>query len=281
MFTGKSFFGDQDNREALTATTKSVQISKLDQARKRVTGRLISLADENEETARYLAAPKSGMSTGSRAVISFPSMPDVIDLARSNDYQVAPIFMAPDGIHRYMSTRPLEIPISFALSIHDKEYCPNGALDLLATAAKLHAMALPISSVTMANSALTVKMAGAAAQFINKNRNGGSVDTKDKLTTTGTTPAGADANSVSKQPGVAEQSLEEGVGEEGASTTYPPPAVLLDLISDGRDSQTTMGVYCIGYLANVRVKLKAPWLQPPNGGKNMPSAIECEFKFVH
>src|ERR671925_632338 len=77
--------------------------------------------------------------------IEFPMLPTKgIELNRVADYEVQSGIPVPDGIHMYKGTQPLQIPISFSLSIHDEEYCQDGALSLLMVAARLHALVLPI-----------------------------------------------------------------------------------------------------------------------------------------
>ena len=292
--------------EAFDHSLNSADVTHLDQKRKRVTGRVISLSHVNEGILQWLA--KTGdnrRSTGGIVSISFPSMPETIDLARSSEYRVAQVYMAPDGVHSYISTKPLEIPISFQLSIHDREYAQHGALTLLATAAKLHSLVLPVSTDGTTHVASAI-VAGAisketqdgkstaappsagfvqgATNFLTDLLPGVSVARNLGLSMAGTSPAITEARtanqSTASEPAWEQTSTNERVsGNE--STTYPPVAVLLDLISDGRERNVSLGVSCIGYINMVRTRFKGPWLQPSNGGKNMPSVLECDLTFVH
>lgn len=271
-----------------TAVTQ-VNASTVDYSRPgRVQGRLVGLANNTQGVRNWLASGQSAdVSTSGMTVISFPSMPETLDLARQAEYFVSPVYMNPDGIHTYKDTKPLEIPVSFVLSIHDHEYCRHGALTLLATAAKLHAMVLPISTLTSGssrNTTLTSQRAGSPFQAPAQGRSGQS----QAGLPSGTTPPTTSANTANPvNSGTAEINEDQNIATPISTTnqlssTYPPVAVLLDLISDGRDSDVSMGVTCVGYLNSVRTRFKGPWLQPLTPlGKNMPSKLEVEFTFVH
>lgn len=267
---------------------KAADVTRIDQRRNRVTGRIVGLANIEEGVMSWLSSrnvygahPTS--STGSMVVISFPSMPESIELARTSEYRVAPVYMAPDGIHQYVNTSPLSIPFSFSLSIHDREYCEHGALTLLATAAKLHSLVLPIGGDINNRKLLSSRSSGSYAEAVQNS--GLSSSTVRGLDSSPTSPGAKDATK-DGPPAKTETSAENGnlnnfgvVG--GENSTYPPVACLLDLISDGRDSAVSLGVRCIGYINQVRTRFKGPWLQPSNGGKNLPSVLECDFTFVH
>ena len=266
-----------------SASVTKVAVTHVNQQRRRVTGRVIGLSHVKEGILAWLESGRGrNESTDSIVAISFPSMPEVVDLARESEYRVAPIYMAPDGIHQYLNTKPLEIPVTFQLSIHDREYCNHGALTLLATAAKLHSLVLPINT-DMKNRIVFSRQTGVIQS--QSNTTGGSRTTTQPISGAVTTPGATvaknqDAATQPSEPTVEKTSVNDDVSGPTGST-YPPVAVLLDLISDGREKNVSLGVSCIGYINRVRTRLKGPWLQPPNSGKNMPSMLECEFTFVH
>ena len=187
--------------------------------------------------------PESDAGFSGFTTINFPAMPEQIELARTAEYTVTSPWGFPDGIHFYKGTTPLKIPLAFKLHAFDKEYCKEGAKSLLQTAADLQSLVLPFgNSSTPLNS-------GYGAQ--------GSQSEKNQKNTA----TGADS---------AYQNTPENV--------YPPATCLLELILTERDS---VGIYCVGYVAEVRIKLMGPWLRGPNSSRNLPSVGEFEFVFVH
>jgi hypothetical protein len=266
----------------------SVDAGSLDYRRPgRIQGRLVGLANNLQGVRDWLASgQKASVSTSGMTVISFPAMPEVLDLARQAEYLVAPVYMNPDGIHVYKDTKPLEIPVSFSLSIHDRDYCRHGALTLLATAAKLHTLVLPISMQASGKDRCTTsQQVGSTYQAFAQAK---SFESQSKELPLGTTPPKTKANTAnSVDPKATEVTQDQNLTApistmNQLSSTYPPVAVLLDLISDGRDAEISMGVTCVGYINSVRTRFKGPWLQPSTPlGKNMPSKLEVEFTFVH
>lgn len=75
--------------------------------------------------------------------IYFPAMPEIVELARSANYDQISTRLTPDGVPIYNNTQPLEIPIEFSLSSFDTEYCTLGAMTLMVIAARLHALVMP------------------------------------------------------------------------------------------------------------------------------------------
>jgi len=276
-----SSFTDQPASPDQSPSTNSVVASRLDYRRPgSAQGRLIGLSIDSGALAWLSSGQNPFTSTGGALVITFPSMPQVIELARSADFQVAPIYMAPDGIHRYIATKPMELPLSFQLSIHDHEYAIHGALTLLATAAKLHAFVLPIST----NPDIISGYYAGAVQGLKQP--GTSTSATTGLTGDATTPNTVDAKTGAQQDPNKQDTVQEqtsiGNYSGGEDSTYPPIPAMLNLISDGRDDNVSLGVNCVGYINAVRTRLKGPWLRPPNAsGMNMPSVLEAEFTFVH
>lgn len=176
--------------------------------------------------------------------INFPSMPDVIELARSADYAVLSSQAFPDGIHQYRSTSPLEIPVSFKLSAHDSEYCPKGAYTLLQLASVLQSLTLPFGPE---GSPLTVS------------RN--LVD-------------GTDSQSMAARAN-GERKLEYSLA---SNDIYPPAVCYLELIMTDNSGP---GVACVGYVKSVSAKLMGPFLRGQGLAKNLPSAGDFSFTFVH
>ncbi len=233
-----------------------------------VLGRLVSLSSTNDGVADYLSSNRSNEASSS-TVIAFPSMPEVIELAREADYRQTSAPYTPDGIHLYKKTLPLTIPISFSLHYQDP-FCSQGGLSLLLIAAKLHSLILPINnSADRSNIGVTVdKYYGSAA--------------------TGATGSGKAPNvpeGASAPPtGGAEESIAFNNNSGMASTVFPP-ACLLDLISVG-DRNGAPGIRCYGYVRSVNAKLKGPWMRGaieygPDGIRNVPTSADFSFVFVH
>ena len=200
--------------------------------------------------------------------INFPAMPDTIELARRADYLVVTNQVYPDGVHLYKGTSPLEIPIAFSLHSFDRDYCTQGALSLLRLAADLHSLVLPF---------------GPEAVVINVGREADQTAPKTTLTTPTTPTAG---NPKSKVPEGTSAAVEAGASQNMTAVgnlkeqynIYPPATCYLELIVT--DYQLP-GITCVGYVKDVKVILKGPWLKGPNGSQNLPSGGEFSFTFVH
>lgn len=195
--------------------------------------------------------PFSGLSTF--VAINFPAMPESIELARSADYLVVNSQVMPDGIHQYKSTNPLNIPFSFSLHAFDKEYCPQGALSLMQTAALLESLNVPLSS---AGTRTPLRVTVAQSQ-------------------PATTPGGSTDAQVNRA-----QSADNpySVTPESGTDFYPPVTLRLELIFIDEDKP---GIVCTGYVKDVKARLKGPWLRGPGRSSNLPSSGEFEFTFVH
>ena len=233
-----------------------------------VLGRLVSLSSTNDGVADYLSSNRSNEASSS-TVIAFPSMPEVVELAREAEYRQTSAPYTPDGIHLYKKTNPLSIPISFSLHYQDP-FCSQGGLSLLLIAAKLHSLILPINnSADRSNIGVTVgnyyPSAAKGATGPGKAPN---------------TPDGASAPTT----GGAEESIAFNNNSGQASTVFPP-ACLLDLISVG-DRNGAPGIRCYGYVKSVNAKLKGPWMRGaveygPDGIRNVPTSADFSFIFVH
>ena len=233
-----------------------------------VLGRLVSLSSTNDGVADYLSSNRSNEASSS-TVIAFPSMPEVIELAREADYRQTSAPYTPDGIHLYKKTLPLTIPISFSLHYQDP-FCSQGGLSLLLIAAKLHSLILPIN-----NSA-------------DRSNIGVTVDNYYSSAATGATGSGKpptpSKDAAAPPTGGAEESIAFNNNSGQASTVFPP-ACLLDLISVG-DRNGAPGIRCYGYVRSVNVKLKGPWMRGaieygPDGIRNVPTSADFSFVFVH
>ena len=183
--------------------------------------------------------------------VDFPSMPDEVELMRSTDYNVATSPQWPDGIHTYRGTKPLEIPFSFSLHAFDKQYCKNGALTLLKLAARLHSFTLPIDPTGTVNA-----LANAKASV----------------------PTGTDVSSTAAKAQMAQSQNIAAAATVGMLT--PPITCWLFLMATDQ-SATSPGISAVGYVKDVSVKLKGPWLRGPNGSFNLPSSGDFSFTFVH
>jgi hypothetical protein len=186
--------------------------------------------------------------------IDFPAMPEQIELARRTEYVTSVNMVMPDGIHQYMSTSLLKIPFSFKIHHSDSEYCAEGPLTLLKVAARFHSLVIPLGDhtqgVQVTNDAPIVEGgSNPGAQRV------GSDAPKDARTTNSKLPTYESSNRVD-----------------------PPVTVRLQLIST---SSTGPGIYCVGYVEDVKVVLYGPWLRGPNESQNLPSAAEYSFTFVH
>jgi hypothetical protein len=178
-------------------------------------------------------------------------MPETVDLARSVSYQTVNTQSNPDGFHFYNYTECLVIPISFKLHAFDTEYCTGGPFTLLLIAARLQAFALPI----IPNFSVAKAPLGAPAPANDAT-----------LAVIGSTYL-----NVTSTPSVKQNS--------GNIGTFSPATCVLDIIQGGQ-----LGVVCRGYIKNVRVSLKGPWLNFQNYGnfaRNLPSMADYSFDYVH
>ena len=233
-----------------------------------VLGRLVSLSSTNDGVADYLSSNRSNEASSS-TVIAFPSMPEVVELAREADYRQTSAPYTPDGIHLYKKTNPLTIPISFSLHYQDP-FCSQGGLSLLLIAAKLHSLILPINnSADRSNIGVTVGNYYSSAAI-------------------GATGSGKAPNTPEGSSAPPNTSTEESIAfnnNSGQASTVFPPACLLDLISVG-DRNGAPGIRCYGYVKSVNAKLKGPWMRGaveygPDGIRNVPTSAEFSFIFVH
>lgn len=182
--------------------------------------------------------------------IDFPAMPDTLELNRSTDYAVLSNVVAPDGIHQYRSTKPLEIPFSFSLHALDKVYCPQGALTLLQVASRLHAFTLPLAKDNgrvLVSPAVTETKSGQGSDVtLEKTADNEPVFALSKASAT--------------------------------SGLFNPVTCWLHLIWIAENQP---GISCIGYVRDVTVKLNGPWLRGPAGSFNLPTSADFGFTFVH
>jgi hypothetical protein len=183
--------------------------------------------------------------------IEFPAMPDSIELSRASEYTVATSPFTPDGLHQYMGTRPMEMPISFKLHAFDANYCQQGALTLLQIAARLHAFVLPITTERVAALATT--------RTVTKGNK--TDDETERTAQTGELAWKA-----------------YGINSNSAANIYPPVTCWLHLIWA---DEGMPGISCVGYVKDVRVILHGPYLKGPGGSFNLPSAGDFSFTFVH
>jgi hypothetical protein len=173
----------------------------------------------------------------------FPTMPEVIDLARTANYHVATTPYTPDGLHVYKGTEPLSIPVSFTLHAANRDFCPNGAMSLLQLAARMHMMVLPIS------------------------------DSKK-----GTFTAGAVNSKNESNLATTSHNAQSVAFNVTGVTVTAPVTCFLDMIFT---EDNMPGVTCVGYVREVNTKFKGPWLRGQGAAKNLPSALEVTFTFVH
>lgn len=217
-----------------------------------VMGRLFSLSHYTNAVADFLAG---GDPKENQVVINFPSMPDSIDLARSANYKVYPTLAHPDGAHhQYQGTDPAEIPFSFRVHAFD-EYCNQGSLTLLQIAGALHALTLPIGD---SSKAIGGSFTGTASEVPNSEQE-------------------SRKEARSQNPGGL--ALENGGFVSGVA--FPVAAKLELIYIDGN----APGISCVGYVKSVRTRLIGPFLAAPDASaptaRNLPSALEAEFTFVH
>ena len=188
--------------------------------------------------------------------IDFPAMPETIELARQADYKVISNMVVPDGVHQYRYTSPMTIPISFTLHASDDKYCPDGPLTILRVAARLHSFILPFGD----SDAMSVSVQGTAPLVAG-------------LPDAGAPAAGSDASRIHSAADP------EPTFTTSASVRFDPPVTCrLELMFVEEDEP---GVVCNGYVKDVRVLLKGPWLRGPRQAFNLPSSADFSFTFMH
>jgi hypothetical protein len=207
-----------------------------------------------------------------QVIINFPAMPDVIELARRANYNnmAANSPANPDGFHIYRSTDPLKIPISFSAHAFDVEYTgKDGPVALLQMAAGLHALTLPIvaSALETTNSTAFPNM-------------------KQAPDTTNNAPAAkigvATTGATNTEPSFTSRDF---YNANNQVTHFPVPCILDIMLA--RWGTVEYGIQCYGFVEDVSVKLKGPWLQGRAATdslddlRNMPSIAEYAFTFVH
>lgn len=216
------------------------------QSRAKVTGSLVSLSHATSVVNEFVMG---GTDVKNQVVINFPSMPSNIDLVRSANYTTHPNYILPDGVHMYKSTNPLEIPFSFELAAFDREFCPRGAVSLIELGAALHALELPIRDKS--DEDITTETAGIA---YNKDK------TADRI-----------------EVGI-EKATDRDVVILGGLNTKFPVAVKLWLMYAG---ENLPGISCVGYVKQVSVSFREPFLRGPDNQFNLPSFAVYGFTFVH
>lgn len=211
---------------------------------------------------------QNGFRTGVIA-FDFPSMPDVIELARSTDYYTNYSPIMPDGMHQYRGTKPLEIPLTFKLHAMDRTFCPYGSLTLLQLAARLHSFVLPVTSDGSSKSSIEPLI---ARDYLNGAKT--PPEKEQRLKQLGLKTESDQLYDTTLNVPVHRLRLKNG----SFGLPYPPVTCLLNLIWVADDQP---GIACVGYVRDVRVRLIGPWLRGPTGEYNLPSAGEFEFTFIH
>jgi hypothetical protein len=201
--------------------------------------------------------------------IDFPAMPDQIELVREAQYNSLMNLVAPDGVHMYKGTSLMEIPFEFKLHFLDKEYCPDGALSILTTAARLHALVVPVG-----DSKLLITVDNTANLRADGTSNSG--DPPRKTDADKKNNAGKPANTTQgAQPA---DTKDPTIHTESTAAIDPPVTCRLELIYTTPDGP---GIICNGFVKKVGVTFMQPWLRGPNGSFNLPSAAKFSFVFAH
>ena len=214
-------------------------------------GRLIVLESLDSQK------PLQAFSLENNFSIDFPAMPETIELARQADYKVISNMVVPDGVHQYRFTSPLSIPFSFQLHSMDDEYCPEGDLTLLRVAARLHSLVMPFGE----SNAMSVTVANDSP--LQNNR-----------PDPGAKSPGNDANQQAKA-----QEPNDPTFQAAENAKFDPPVTCRLELMFTKESEP--GIVCNGYVKDVRVSLKGPWLRGPDRAFNLPSSAEFNFNFVH
>lgn len=201
--------------------------------------------------------PLQAFSLENNFSIDFPAMPDSIELARQTDYKVVSNMVVPDGVHLYRYTAPLQIPFTFSLHAMDDEYCPKGALTLLQVASRLHALVLPFGD--------------SESTFVTV---GNDAPMQDNRPQPGQKSPGNDANQQAKSSETNDPTFQV----TDNSKFDPPVTCRLELMFT---SEKEPGIICTGYVKDVRVVLKGPWLKGPDRAFNLPSSGDFSFTFMH
>jgi hypothetical protein len=189
--------------------------------------------------------------------LDFPAMPETIELARQTDYKVISNMVVPDGVHQYRFTSPLQIPFSFSLHSMDDEYCPDGPLTLLRVAARLHSLVLPFGE----SNTVTVSVANDSPLA-------------DGRPQQGTKSPGTEASVQAKS-----QEPDDPTFRAAENAKFDPPVTCrLELMFT---KEAEPGIVCTGYVKDVRVVLKGPWLRGPERSFNLPTSGEFSFTFIH
>ena len=193
---------------------------------------------------------------GGNVSIDFPAMPETIEFARQTDYKVISNMVVPDGVHQYRYTSPMTIPISFTLHAADAQYCPDGPLTILRVAARLHSLILPFGE----SNAMAVSVG------------------KDAPVVAGRPDAAA--AKVGTETSVVHSAAEpEPEFTTSSSARFDPPVTCRLELLFVKDNEP--GVVCNGYVKEVRVALKGPWLRGQRQAYNMPSSADFSFVFMH
>lgn len=192
--------------------------------------------------------------------VDFPAMPETIELARSADYAVDSNIIAPDGIHQYKGTKPMEIPLSFKLHFMDSEYCKEGALTLLKLGARLHSLVLPINMSGSGTS--VVPLTGRVSSGDVDNPQGGKGTGSDEQVK-------KDANGNNLY--VAK------IASGDSNKIFPPVTCLLHLMMSGYQQH---GISSVGYVKDVKVVFHGPWNRGPSSSFNLPTSAEYSFTFA-
>jgi len=206
-----------------------------------------SATQKRKQTRAYL------MNTRDKWSIQFPHMPETLDLGRSASYVPVKTASNPDGgIVMYTSTEQLKVPITFKAHAFDSEFCPQGPMTLLEMAGRLHSLVLP-NFVTTFDYAVTAT----------------AVDSNFRSTSEAAIDSGV--NTTENGYGI--------IGTGSDKVPLPPAPVLLKLIT----TEFGTGVQFYGYVENVRVVLRGPWLQIEGNSSytNLPTSAEFSFTVVH
>ena len=215
--------------------------------------------------------------------INFPAMPETINLARQATYESLRTPAAPDGFHWYKHTDPLVIPIKFSLAGFDRDYCrDDGSYALLDTAAKLHAMTMPIIPAR-------IDQTRQAPSVIN-----GQAGTDASLLASAQGSSSQSAGANTPSPSSVSNAVNITVGQDrsasatldkSADAVYYPPACVLSIVLAELPGRAPLGIRCVGFVSSVDVTFHGPWLQGGSnrGGAivNMPTKADFEFRFTH
>jgi len=205
-----------------------------------------------------------GTENSGQIVINFPCMPESVELARQATYSSVSAMPMPDGFHVYHHTDPLRIPLKFSLAARDDDYCgSDGPYALLAIAARLHALVMPVPNASTVNNASTAK----AAKETQSSSEPAVVNFSQ-----GATDVAGSAVTVT--------------ADNLANVFFPPACILAIVMATGlTNGRPGMGINCRGFVERVNVNFKGPWLQGAFGNKstlrNLPSFADYEFTFVH